>query len=146
MPYKRSEKPITFNTQLSNEEMRVYSICNDLVNIEEILDSLKLSLDKRQIINALDSLVLKGLIIISPKKPQDSEPEIKGDDDLTRLYEKLKEALSTCLASEKAQLYINRLEACQNLSELRITARKIAIKLKLTMNTSVGKALLDLID
>ena len=138
-------------------EERIYSICNNSVTIEEILERLKLSFDQRQIVKALDALVLAGFVeIIDTQEIEYNKQElergtagllkIEAPDNFPVLYEKFKEVLLTNLPPETTQMYINELETCPNIHKLKYTARKIAIKLKLTMNAAVGEALLGLLD
>ncbi len=103
-------------------------------------------------------MVLEGLIDIvdiqeikydrkqEPKERFTEPSEIETSDHLVELYGKFKGILLANLPPENIQVYIDELEACPNIHKLKYTARKIAIKLKLTMNTSVGEALLDLLD
>ncbi len=157
MPYKISTKPLPLNGSLPIAEIKVHSVCHNLVTIQEILDQLKLSLNQKQIVNALDNLVLKGFVKIIDtseihnEKAQSLEEgstrasQHKANKSFVELYSKLEKVLITNLLAESAESYIDELKGCSNIDRLKHKARNIAIKLELTTNSQVGKDLLALL-
>ena len=155
MPYKVSQKLLPLNESFSSVEKKVYAICHKDIAIQDILGQLELGLNQKEIIKALDSLVLKGFVKIddAPKiqneKTQNLEleegfieiPNSQTKKDIIELYSRLKEFLITNLSTEKAQLYIDELKTCLDIDSLNYKARRIALKLELMISSEVGKNL-----
>ena len=162
MYYQRSEQPLPYGRRLAREELKVYTTCRSVASIETI--SSKTGLRQEQVIQILNQFVLEELVDVmdsngvkletkTPKAKEASKEntltpdneESATDGELASLRQKLVNSLHSYLSAKEAKLYYDELKTCKSKDELKETAHKMAIKIKLTLSKPASKALLDLL-
>ena len=158
MYYKRVTLS-TLTKRLSREERNVYSICKEALTLENIAD--KTSLHLNQVTEIINCLISEGLIngfdskeaikaSEAPRKGQKvgNSPETvsEPDDNINELRGRLKSYLEAKLPLDKANNFIEQLNACSSEEALREQAQIISKKITLSVNVSAGKELLSILN
>ncbi len=139
--YRTTSKSL--DKRLSKEEQLVYLKCfvpKSLGDLRRIT-----SLEEKTLESALTNLMALGFLreltnaVASSVNPKATlTPETLGEDVLARSQRKLTEELGRLLGLQ-AQAFQREVDRTQSIAELKGIARKILVKLRLTISQSVAK-------
>ena len=147
--FKRSDK--LRSRLLSKEELNVYLSCRQAVQIRDLVSVT--GLDTSQVKIILDNLVLEKLIVLIDHLDNKDGNSLKKPDATSgkttafyKLCEELESFLTVRLPSKKAKDLLRELLICSSEFELKITAKRLAKKIALLVDSNVGKEMLELIE
>ncbi|RIH83151.1 hypothetical protein Mlute_02279 [Meiothermus luteus] len=130
--YRQTQKPL--GVFLSREQRLIYSLCREEVSDILLAQRSGLALDLvRQI---LSELCAQGLV----ERVTGEEAKEPAPSPLEAARTRLREALQATLGEQAAQ-YLPELEAKQSLAELEGWARRLLIKLRLTISQKAAGVL-----
>ncbi len=139
--YRTTSKSL--DRRLSKDEQLVYMKCfvpKSLADLQRVTsleqETLKTTLERLIALGFLREMTDKVVQLVNPKATL--TPETMNESTLSRAKRKLSGELERVLAAQ-SEAFVPELQRAQSIPELKGTARKILVKLRLTVSQAAAK-------